>query len=138
MEKIYIKESDIPLCKHRKTLIKALLMQKGVITYSDLQCNIIQCSNKAAYRSISELHMIVRTRFKFTSLEALIKIIKEIIEEERCIAVVWCTQINKVVVKYMKNVNSDYITSYSRDRFYTIKGVDGYSLEDYEKLYNKL
>lgn len=138
MEKIYIKESDIPLCKYRKTLIKALIMQKGVITYSDPECTVVQCSNKAAYRSISELHTIVRTRFKFTSLEALIKIIKEIIEEEKCIAVVWCTQINKVVVKYMKNVSSEYITSYSRDRFYTIKGVDGYSLEDYEKLYNNL
>lgn len=138
MEKIYIKENDIPLCKYRKTLIKALIMQKGVITYSDPECNVVQCSNKAAYRSISELHMIVRTRFKFTSLEALIKIIKEIIEEEKCIAVVWCTQINKVVVKYMKNVSSEYITSYSRDRFYTVKGVDGYSLKDYEELYNKL
>lgn len=138
MEKIYIKESDIPLGKYRKTLIKALIMQKGVITYNDPECTSIQCSNKTAYRSISELHAIVRTRFRFTSLESVIKIIKEIIEEEKCIGVIWCTQINKVVVKYMKNVNADYITSYSKDKFYNVKGVDGYSLSDYEKLYNNL
>jgi hypothetical protein len=60
---------------------------------------------------ISELHAIVTTRFKFTSLQALVKIIKDVITEEKCIALVWCTQINKVVVKYMKNVHADYITT---------------------------
>jgi len=138
MENIYIKESDIPTSKYRKTLLKAFITQQGVITYSDPECTIIQCENKKAYRSISELHIIVKTRFKFTSLNAVIKILKEIISEEKCIAVVWCTQINKVVVKYMKNVDATYITSYSKDRYYNVKGVDGYSLSDYEKLYNAL
>lgn len=102
MENIYIKESDIPATKHRKTFIKKLIMQKGVITYSDENCTKIQCDNRSAYRSISELHIIVKTRFKITSLKALIKIIRSIIEEEKCIALVWCTQIEKVVVKYTK------------------------------------
>jgi hypothetical protein len=134
MEKIYIKESDIPITKYRKDLIKRLIMQKGVITYSDPECTVVQCDVKAAYRSISELHAIVTTRFKFTSLQALVKIIKDVITEEKCIALVWCTQINKVVVKYMKNVHADYITTYSKDRYYKTKGVDGFSLEDYENI----
>ena len=138
MENIYIKESDIPVTKHRKTFIKKLIMQKGVITYSDENCTKIQCYNRSAYRSISELHVIVKTRFKITSLKALIKIIKSIIEEEKCIALVWCTQIEKVVVKYTKNISADYITTFSRDRYYDSKGVDGFSLKDYEDIYNEL
>lgn len=138
MENIYIKESDIPATKHRKTFIKKLIMQKGVITYSDENCTKVQCDNRSAYRSISELHIIVKTRFKITSLKALIKIIKSIIEEEKCIALVWCTQIEKVVVKYTKNMSAEYITTFSRDRYYDSKGIDGFSLRDYENIYNEL
>lgn len=138
MDKIYVKESDIPLTKTREGFIKKLIMQQGVITYSDPEYNNVQCDRKTAYRSISELHAIVSTRFKFTSLPALIKIIKKIINEEKCISLVWCTQINKVVVKYMKNASSEYITTFSRDRFYDSVGVDGYSLKDYEDIYKKL
>jgi len=73
MNNIYIKESDIPLTRTRKAFIKSLIMQRGVITYEDPGCKIVQCENKNAYRSISELHQIVRSRFSFTSLEALLK-----------------------------------------------------------------
>lgn len=134
MNLIYVKESDIPIFKTRKRFLKELLTSKGVVTYSNKECTIIQCDKKTAYRSISELHLITKTRFKFTSLEALLKILKEIINEEKCISLVWCTQINKVVVKYMKGVPEVYITTYSRDKYYTSKGVDGYSLQDYEKI----
>lgn len=136
MNLIYVKESDIPIFKTRKRFLKELLTSKGVITYSNKECTNIQCDKKTAYRSISELHLITKARFKFTSLEALLKILKEIINEEKCISLVWCTQINKVVVKYMKGVPGTYITTYSRDRYYTSKGVDGYSLQDYEKIIN--
>jgi len=135
---IYVKESDIPVCKYRKTFLKKILTTKGVITYSDKACTEVQCDRKDAYRSISELHELVRTRYKFTSLKALLKILKEIVDEEKCIGIVWCTQINKVVVKYMSNTPGKYITSFSRDRYYTSKGVDGYSLSDYEKIMNNL
>ena len=43
-------------------------------------------------------------------------------------------QINKVVVKYIKNTPSHYISNYSRDRYYTKKGVDGFSLKDYDNI----
>lgn len=138
MQCIYVKESDIPSTKTRKAFIKHLIMQGGVVTYNDPQYKSIQCDRQDAYRSISELHIIVRTRFKITSLKSLIKIIKSIIEEEKCIALVWCTQINKVVVKYMRNVNADYITTYSKDRYYESVGVDGYSLKDYAAIYDSL
>jgi len=143
MNLIYVRESDIPITKHRKTLIKQLLKQQGVVTYSDKECTKIQCEKVSqnghqTFRSISDLHAIVRSRFKLTSLESLMKILKEITNEEKCIGIVWCKQIEKVVVKYMPNTPGNYITSYSKDNYYTTKGVDGYSLKDYEKILNKL
>jgi hypothetical protein len=135
---IYIDEVDVPKTKTRKEFIKKILTNKGVITYSNKECTVIQCDKKEAYRSISELHEIVKTRFKFTSLEALLKIIKAINDEDKCIGIVWCTQIEKVVVKYMKNTPGTYITTYSRDRYYDSKGVDGKSLADYEKIMNAI
>lgn len=143
MDLIYVKESDIPITKHRKTLIKQLLIKQGVVTYSNKECTEIQCSKVSqnghqTYRSISDLHAIVRSRFRLTSLQSLIKILREVINEEKCIGIVWCKQIEKVVVKYMPNTPGNYITSYSKDNYYTLKGVDGYSLEDYEKILNKL
>jgi len=134
MNLIYVKENDIPIYKTRKAFLKNILKTKGVITYSDKDCKIIQCDRKSAYRSISELHAMTKARYKFTSLNSLLKILKEIVDEEKCISIVWCTQIEKVVVKYMTGVPGKYITSYSRDRYYTSKGVDGYSLKDYEKI----
>jgi hypothetical protein len=138
MNLIYVKETDIPIYKTRKKFLKVLLKSKGVITYSDKECKIIQCDRKTAFRSISELHLIIKTRFKFTSLEALLKILKEIVDEDKCISIIWCTQINKVVVKYVTGVPGKYITTYSKDRYYTVKGVDGYSLADYEKIINEV
>jgi len=138
MEQIFVKESDIPVTRWRKQFIKALIMQGGVITYKDKECKIIQCDRKTAYRSITELHILTRSRFKFTSLEAVVKIIKEIIDEEKCIALVWCTQINKVVVKYLKNTPAEYITKYSQERYFESKGVDGYSLKDYHNIIKSL
>ena len=133
-QSIYIKESDIPLTKHRKTFIKKLIIGGGAVTYSDPECTIVQCDRYNAFRSISELHDIVRTRFKLTSLQALIKLLKEIINEETCVILVYCTQINKVVVKYIKNTPSHSISNYSRDHYYTKKGVDGFSLKDYDNI----
>lgn len=132
---IYIKESDIPLTKHRKSFIKKIITEKGAVTYEDKECTIIQCNKKSAYRSISELHLIVKSRFKLTSLRTLVKTLTELSEEDKRIALVYCTQINKVVVKYVKNCPTNYgISNYSRNNFYDQKGVDGYSLRDYEEL----
>jgi len=138
MNLIYVKETDVPVYKTRKPFIRSILRAKGVITYSNKDCTIIQCDRKSAYRSISELHLMVKARYKFTSLQAVLKILKEVVDEDKCISIVWCTQINKVVVKYMEGVPGKYITTYSKDRYYRSKGVDGYSLEDYEKIMNTI
>lgn len=141
MEKIdliYVKVSDIPETKTRKGFIKKILTSNGVLTYTNVECTNVQCAKKDAYRSVSELHCIVKSRFKFTSLEALMKIIKEIIDEEQCVALIWCTQIHKVVIKYQPNTPKAYVTTYSKSNFYKTKGVDGMSLEDYERIINNL
>jgi hypothetical protein len=135
---IYIKLTDIPATKTRKGLIKKILTSKGVLTYTDEQCTSLQCAKKDAFRSISELHIIVKTRFKFTSLSSIMKIIKEIIDEEKCVSIVYCLTINKVVLMYREAIPKQYITDYSRNRYYYIKGVDGMSLQDYEAIINKL
>jgi hypothetical protein len=135
---IYVRLGDIPATKTRKGFIKKLLTSKGVLTYLDEDCSKLQCAKKGAFRSVSELHLIVRSRFKFTSLEALLKILKEIIDEEKCVALIWCTQIHKVVVKYQENTPKEYITQYSKSNHYESKGVDGWSLKDYEEIINKL
>ena len=138
MEQIFVKESDIPVTRFRKQFIKTLIMKGGVVTYKDKECKKIQCDKKSAYRSVSELHILTRSRFKYTSLQAVVKIIKEIIDEEKCIALVWCTQINKVVVKYLKNTPAEYITKYSEERYFKSKGVDGHSLEDFSNIIKSL
>lgn len=137
-ELIYVKLSDIPETKTRKGFIKRLLTSGGVLTYTDEACTQVQCAKKGAYRSVSELHSIVRSRFKFTSLEALLKILKEIIDEDHCVAMIWCTQIHKVVVKYQENTPKEYITPYSKSNYYETKGVDGWSLKDYDNIINQL
>lgn len=35
-------------------------------------------------------------------------------------------------------MSAEYITTFSRDRYYDSKGVDGFSLRDYENIYNEL
>ena len=50
---------------------------------------------------------------------------------------VWCNMINKVVVKYYNNSNASYITKYSRSHYSTAKGVDGYSLKDFDDMRKK-
>jgi hypothetical protein len=138
MNTIYVKTIYIYITKTRKCFIKKLLTSEGVLTYTDAACTNLQCAKKGAYRSVSELHLIVKSRFKLTSLEALMKIIKEIIDEEKCVALIWCTQIHKVVLKYQPNTPKSYVTVYSKSNFYKTKGVDGYSLEDYENIINSL
>jgi len=138
MNLIYVRLTDIPTTKTRKGLIKKILTSKGVITYSDVECTQVQCAKKDAFRSVSDLHMIVKSRFKYTSLNALMKIIKEVIDEEKCVALIWCTQVNKVVLKYQPNTPKSYVTTYSKSNYYKTKGVDGMSLLDYETIINKL
>lgn len=140
---LYVKESELPSTKTRKAFFKTFIKNGGYDTYFDKECTKIQCNKISkggnnSYRSVTELHAILKSRFKLTTLKATIKILKEIIAEEKNIVMVWCTQINKCVIKYYKNMSSEYITSYSKDRYYKTKGVDGYSLKDFDDIYKSL
>lgn len=136
MERIFVKETDIPKTKTRKAFLKKFLVEGGYVTYDEN--GKVQCENPKAYRSVKELHEMTCSRFKNTSLKAIVRVIDEIIQEEKNIVLVWCTQINKVVVKRTKNTPSEYITDYSKKRYYNEKGVDGYSLKDYEDIKNSI
>ena len=105
---IYLKETDIPLTKNRKQLIRYFLRGKSIPTYDNVECTKLQCDGKGkdngvtAFRSITDIHMIVKSRFPKTSLEGVVKIIHTFIQEDKAVVLVWCKMINKVVVKYYR------------------------------------
>lgn len=137
---IFVKEEDVPKTRTRKQLLRYFLRGKSIPTYEDEEFKKFQCDGKGndskinAYRSITDLHMIVKSRFPNTTFNAVVKIIGDFIEEDKSVLLIWCNMINKVVVKYYNNPNSKYITKYSRENYYDTKGIDGYSLKDYEKI----
>lgn len=137
MNNIYIKTEDIPITKTRHALIKYFLNGESYISYKDKECTIIQCEN-GKFRSITEIHDIVCSRFPKTTLSAILKIITMLIDNGATCSLVYCTQINKVVVKYMDESTYQYITKYSVKHYYETTGIDGYSLKDYEQIINKL
>jgi hypothetical protein len=140
---IYVKESDVPLTTTRTQLLRYFLRGKSIPTYDDPECTKLQCDGKGedskvnAFRSITDLHMIVLSRFPKTSLEAVVKILYDFINKDKTVVIVWCKMINKVVVKYYNNSNGSYITKYSRENYLNTKGVDGYSLKDYDQIRKK-
>lgn len=140
---IYVKESDVPLTRTRKSFIKKFLVGKQITSYHDAEFKNIQCDGKGescegASRSITELWELTKTRFPATSLNAVVKIIYELIRDDKFICLVWCNKIEKVVVKYVPNTSSKWITDYSLKNHYTKKGVDGYSLKDYNDIKESL
>lgn len=137
---IYVKETDVPITTSRKQLLRYFLRGKSIPTYDDPECTKLQCDGKGedskvnAFRSITDLHMIVKSRFPITSLEGVVKLIHQFTEEDKSIVLVWCNMIQKVVVKYYDNPNGKYISDYSVKNYLKTKGVDGYSLSDYKKM----
>jgi hypothetical protein len=130
---IYIKLEDIPKTRTRTQLIRVFLRGVGYKSYYNKECTQVQCEN-SKFRSITELHEIVQSRFENTSLEAVVKIINTIIEESNSVILIYCTQVEKVVVKYVANKAAQWISEYSLKNYYTKKGVDGYSLKDFQKI----
>lgn len=136
MEVLYIKESDIPKTNTRIELLRKFINLKPA-TYSNESFDDLQCE-RGRFRSITELHQIVLSRFPKTSFEAILRIIKDLIREDKAITMVWCTQVNKVVLKYLDEATQAYISDYSLKNYYDKKGVDGYSLADYNEILIKL
>jgi hypothetical protein len=140
---IYVKESDVPKTRTRKSFIKKFLMGKKISSYENPEFTIIQCDGKGenvdgASRSITELWELTKSRFPATSMKAMVKILFEIIQEDQSVVLVWCDKIQKVVVKYVLNTSAQWITNYSVKNHYNKKGVDGYSLADYDEIKNNM
>ena len=132
-EKIYVKESDIPLTKTRKALVKLFVLSKGFESYKDEKYTIVQC-DKGRYRSITELHQLVQTRFPITSFDSVLKIVNDCIDEKAGIVMVYCATINKVDLRYSGSVKTgELITEKKKKNYYDKKGVDGSCLKDYEE-----
>lgn len=134
---IYIKSTGTSY--NRISLVKLFIKEKPA-TYSNPECTIVQC-RAGAFRSVTELLEIVQTYFPKTTLEGLMKIITKVIEQNKNVELIWCTQVKKVVLKY--NTNSglqkeQFVTKYSLDRYKDTKGEDGYSISDYLKIINKI
>ncbi len=140
---IYVKEIDIPKTKTRKNFIKKFLTGKKVISYENPEFTKIQCNGKGenidgASRSITELWELTKSRFPATSMKAMVKILFELIKEDKSVILVWCDKIQKVVVKYVPNTSAKWISNYSIKNHYTKKGIDGYSLADYNEIKDNL
>ena len=132
----YVKESDVPLTVTRKDFIRKFIRSKAP-SWNDSGCTDLQCQS-GRYRSITELHSIVLSRFPKTSFDAILRIVRDLINEDNPVTMVFCNDVKKVVLKYLDKGTNAYISNYSRSNFYETKGVDGYSLSDYEQLINKL
>lgn len=132
---IYIRESDVPLTSTRKQLIRYFLRGKAYKSFTNQECTSEQCK-ATANRSITDLLAIVRSRFPKTSLETVVKILKEFMQEDKSVILVWCTQINKVVIRCVNNPTSEWISNTSKNNYYENVGVDGYSLHDFEQMMN--
>jgi hypothetical protein len=134
---IYVKELDVPKTRTRTQLIRFFLRGVSYKSYHDKECTKLQCDS-GKFRSITELHSIVLSRFENTSLKAVVKIIHTIMKESSFVILVYCTEVNKVVVKYALNKSAQWISDYSIKHFYTKKGVDNYSLENFYTMNEEL
>lgn len=134
---LYIKETELGRTKFRKQLIETFVKAKGYNTFYDEKCLDLQCQS-GRFRSITELHQIVLSRFPNTTFNAILRIIKELIDEKGEIQMVYCTEVNKVVLKYIGQSASSYVSQYSKKYYYDNKGEDGYSLSDYDKIIKEL
>jgi len=135
-EVLYVKLTDVPKTDTRKDFIRKFIRGKFA-SYSNSDCTELQCES-GRFRSITELHQIVLSRFPKTSFEAIIRIVRDLINEDNPISMVWCTKVNKVVLMYLDKSTREYMTDYSRKNYLNTKGIDGYSLNDYEQLINKI
>jgi hypothetical protein len=132
---IFVKTSEVPETKTRKAFIREFLKNKAYTSYSNLSCTSVQC-RPGANRSVTEIHQLTLSRFPKTSFEAVLRIIKELIDEDASIRFTYCTTIKKVVIMYAKPKEGYSSPHAASNR--ELKGVDGYSIKDYEEVINNL
>lgn len=133
--KIFVSLRDVPKTNTRIDFVEQFLKGK-FITYSNEDESETQCF-KNKYRSVSELYYMTVTRFSKTSFTGFLKVVQKLIKKNKNIVLVYCTTIKKVVLRYTDNSSAQYITAYSKDRYFDIKGVDEISLQELEKIFTK-
>ena len=133
---IFVKTSEIPETKTRKAFIREFLKNKAFTSYSNLSCTNVQCKS-GANRSVTEIHQLTLSRFPKTSFEAILRIIKELIDEDAQIRLTYCTTISKVVLMYSRP-QKGYSSSNAVSNYLNTRGVDGYTLKEYEEVINNL
>ena len=127
---IQCKVKDIPITKTRKDFLREFLL-KTPATYDS---NLKKQCEPDCHRSFSDLHTLTKSRFKKTSLVAIIRIVAELNVERIC-DVVWCNQVKKFVVRARKgeeltpkeNAKVPFVTVYSQDYHKNSVGTDGIS-----------
>lgn len=128
-DKLYVKESAVPKTNTRIAFVRKFIESKAP-SYYDKDCTSVQCSS-GRYRSITELHQIVLSRFPKTSFEAIVRIVRDLIQDAKPICMCYCTTINKVVLYYTDNATRQYVTDHSTKHYLDKEGLDAYSLNDY-------
>lgn len=134
---IFVKISEVPVTKTRKAFVRHFLENKAYTSYSNLSCTQVQCS-PGKNRSVTEIHQLTLSRFPKTSFEAVLRIIKELIDEQNGLRITFCTMINKVVVRYVPKSQTDYVLSSTINNYGKTRGADGYTLNEYLKVLNNL
>lgn len=125
---IFVKTTDVPLTKTRQQFIRAFLANKAMITYHNLSCTEQQCK-AGANRSISEIHRITLSRFPKTSFDAIIRIVKDLIDHDALFRMTYCTTINKVVLMYVSQARREYASPNAEQNYLNTVGQDGYSIK---------
>ena len=120
----------------RKELLKYVMSERPA-TYSDPEYKTLVCDANRN-RSITDLKEVCDGYFKVTSLKAVVRVTKELMDSGLKASLVYCTYINKVVILNDDTYRENYITRYSRRHYYDSEGEDGYSLEDVENIINNL
>jgi len=128
---IFVKTSDVPLTKTRQQFIRAFLVNKAMVTYHNLSCTQTECY-AGKNRSITDIHRITLSRFPKTSFDAIVRIIKDLIDHDALFRMTYCTQINKVVLMYVSESRREYSSPYADKNYIDTKGVDGYTLRDFK------
>lgn len=134
---IFVKTSEVPTTKTRKAFVREFLKNKAFTSYSNLTCTVVQC-NPGRNRSVTEIHQMVLARFPKTTFEAILRIIKELIDEDACFRMTYCTTIKKVVLMYTSEARKEYASPSAVSNYFETKGIDGYTLKEYIEIINDL
>jgi len=129
---IFVKTADVPLTKTRQAFIRGFLVNKAMQTYSNMSCTNIECY-AGKNRSISDIHRITLSRFPKTSFDAIVRIIKDLIDHDALFRMTYCTQINKVVLMYVSEARREYSSPHADKNYLDQKGVDGYTLRMFKE-----